>query len=112
MANRLTTPQRTMGIPSVFGIVLLVFSLTSCTSGKRSTKEESDQPPRFRPLRMSGGIPFVPNLAKVDEQEMMTPVDAREVIIPRKKLPGLIKPVTIDSRGQPLSLAIRKWSND
>jgi hypothetical protein len=101
-----------MGIPPVLFIVLSALGLVACTPKKKPTDEKPNRPATFRPLKKFGDIQFVPNPAKVDELEMLTAVHAREVIVPRKKLPGLIKPVSIDSRGQPLSLAIRKWSND
>jgi hypothetical protein len=111
MASKLTTTHRAMGTLPVFGIILLTFGASSCTPSQKKVKEDPNRPAPLQPIRKSGGIQFITNPAKVNDQETLTPVNAREVIVPRQKLPGLFKPVSIDSRGGPLSLAIRKWSN-
>ncbi|MDA1140060.1 MAG: hypothetical protein O3B01_15910 [Planctomycetota bacterium] len=112
MGTKLKTSHHKRGLPPIIGLILLAFGLTSCTPPKKKTTVEPDRPSPLQPLKRSGGIQFIPSHAHVNDLEILTPVNAREVVVPWQKFPGLIKPVSIDSRGQPLSVAIRKWSND
>ena len=105
-ATFLAAPRRLLALGGILAIPVLL--CPACGPEKRK------EPPgaKLGPMMPAVPNPNAPGAKPVDPSETTRPVEAREVIVPELKLPGLWRPVSFDSRGQPLSLVIRKWSDD
>lgn len=89
-------------------VFLAAIFFFGCTP--KVSKQTTPPRPLVGPVAPAIPGPTAPHSRPVDPAQLLTLVPPRRIIIPETILPGLVRPVSVDSRGGPAAEVIRQWS--